>query len=337
MPRKPTVVEPRITAGPSARLMLMNHKKDEMTKLARKLQDLMNEEKSDETDNVVRAMAARTMALVKEAEDLEGPIVWRGSRADGIAYVRQAERQGINALQKDRKLRDMIAAFGKHPSEAEIQRYMPHQHVADAMRAKIKLEALEIARFAKKSVAAEGPVVDAPLAITGPVEMIMINYMDLASTRFRLITTASAHKLREMDAGAMGLDNLLQEYLKDMRLQFDFSEADTEAGAAEGVTDSVFKRDTSLRRVAAMSGRVRGFQHSLECVGGTEARETEFRKRAEESKNALRLREMQSSLDAIDRRIERKERKKLDLDREIERQRQLEATRNGAKSRAAGR
>jgi hypothetical protein len=72
-------------------------------------------------------------------------------------------------------------------------------------------------------------------------------------------------------------------------------------------------------------------------VGGNEARETEFRKRAEESKNALRLQEMQSSLDEMDRRIQRKERKKLDLDREIERQRQLEATRNGAKSRAAGR
>ncbi len=325
------------TASLSIRQMLSNDKRDEMTELAGEMQDLLKQEKNAERDKKMHAMAAKTQALVKEAEDLQGPMAWRGSRRDGIAYIRQAERQRINALQKDRKLRDMVAAYRQQPSEEDIQLHMPHPHVADAMRAKISRAAVDIFRFAEQSVAAGGRVVDAPIAITEPVDMIMQYYMDLASTRFCVMTSASAQDLFEMDAGAGRLDDSLKEYLETMRRDCNLYELDTEAGAAEGVTDSVFKRDTSLRRVAAMPGRVRGFQHSLECVGGTEARETEFRKRAEESKNALRLREMQSSLDAIDRKIQQKDRKKLDLDREIERQRQLEAQGNGAKSRAAGR
>lgn len=128
-----------------------------------------------------------------------------------------------------------------------------------------------------------------------------------------------------MDAGAEGLDNSLREYLDAMRRDCDFAEADTEAGAAQGGVSRREQEAADARR------QVYGRLDSQDDVGKGLA----YLRGLDE--NAQKLKNMQSSLDELDRVIERKERKKEDVDRKIEAERQLEAERNGAKSRAAGR
>ena len=202
--------------------------------LEHEIKELLKAEETDERNKLLFAASAESADLMKQNKDFLKPIVWRGSRRGAIAYIHKKERQGRFFLQKDRTLRDKIAAYKQLTTELITLQFRAPRDTrgADALNGRIKLAKEEITRFAAPSAADEGADVDVPSEISEPFDMVVRYYVDLAFNRVRLMSTASAQQLLEMDVGAEGLDNMLKEHLGELKDACEFSDEDTEAGAA---------------------------------------------------------------------------------------------------------
>jgi len=273
------------------------------------IRELLQAEETDERNELLFAASAESAVLMKQIKDFSKPIVWRGSRRGSIAYIHQKERQGRLLLQKDRTLRDKIAAYKQLTTELITLQFRAPRDTrgADALNGRIKLAKEEIARFAAPSAADEGADVDVPSEIAEPFDMVVRYYVDLANNRVRLMSTASAQQLLEMDGGAVGLDNMLKEHLSELKDACEYSDEDTEAGPAldDLWIDEAYNRVrlTSAQQLLDRSNRYGGGV-------GLADEDTEA--------GAATLQNMRSSLDLINRDIAKNEKEQLDLQRQID-------------------